>query len=731
MTTQQDYEILEGIIERITFHSEETGYTVAKLKVPKSDKLITAVGEMAAIHAGEELRLKGQWANHPKHGYQFKLSSYEKLMPATAVGLQKYLGSGLIKGIGPITAKRLIKAFGTDIIQIIEEEPERLKEVPKIGPKKQKIIVSGWNEQREIQNVMLFLQGNGVSTTYAVKIYKKYGDRAVEIVQNNPYQLAEDIWGIGFKTADTIAQHLGFAPDSLHRLRAGILYALNRASEDGHIFLPQDELLKRTVTLLEIEDNYSEELLKAIQALGKEDFIRLDANPDNPYVYLTPLFRAEAGVAQQLNQLLQTKASKTVTHPEKTLKKLQSKNQMTLSPEQERAVLTAVQEKLLILTGGPGTGKTTVSQTIIAIFEQAGLKVLLASPTGRAAKRLAEVTGKTAKTIHRLLKFDPKTFGFKKNETDPLEADVLLLDEISMVDNVLFYNLLKAVPKGAYLILVGDRDQLPSVGPGAILNDLIESGKIPVACLTTIFRQAQSSLIVTNAHRVNQGEAPKLLPPTPQNRKEDAFFMEEFEPESIATTIQNLMVKRLPKAGHAPDDIQILCPMNRGLIGTQQQNKYLQELLNPSSPTKGEIIRGSRCFREDDRIIQLRNNYDLNVFNGDMGKINIIDGENQTLSVNYPEGEIKYDFSDLDELALAYALSVHKSQGSEYPVVIMPLSTQHYAMLQRNLIYTAMTRAKKLLILVGTKRAMWIAIKNNKIAERFTGLAERLKELIS
>jgi exodeoxyribonuclease V alpha subunit len=725
--SDKPHEVLEGIVERITYQSPETGYTVFKLQVPRAAELTTVVGELADLYVGESLQLSGLWLNHPKHGYQFKVQRYQKLLPATVVGLEKYLGSGLIKGVGPITAKRMVKTFGTDILKIIEEEPERLQEIPLIGAKKQALITQSWNEHKEIQNVMMFLQAHGVSTTFAVKIFKRYGNDAIRLVEANPYRLAEDIWGIGFKTADRLAQALGHALESPSRLRAGLVYTLQKSTEEGHVYLPQNELIQRATEILTVDAGL---LPEAILALGRDDMVVLETDPNNPDVFLVALHQSEKRIVQRLKRLLETPVQK----PHKTqvgpwLATYQQQQGMALSSEQEEAVRQATSRKVFILTGGPGTGKTTVSRSIIAWFTHIGKTVLLASPTGRAAKRLSEVTGEPAKTIHRLLEFDPRKMRFKRDETQPLEADVVLLDEVSMVDLVLFHQLLKAIPEQAHLILVGDSDQLPSVGPGAVLKHLLASERIPSVQLRQIFRQAEASLIIRNAHRLNQGIFPELLAPTPAHRDQDCFFIPLEEPEAMVETILDLVTRRLPKAGHTPEDIQVLCPMNRGLVGSQNLNQQLQAALNPLRG-QAEMVRGARLLRVGDRVIQLRNNYDRDVFNGDMGILKAIDREDQTFVVKYPEQEVVYDLSEQDELALAYALSVHKSQGSEYPVVILPVATQHYMMLQRNLLYTGMTRARKLLIWVGSKKALAIAVKNHRLRERYSHLRERLEETL-
>lgn len=726
-------ELIEGIVEHITYQSEETGYTVLKLQIAKQPDLTTVVGELPPMYAGESVRLKGVWINHAKYGYQFKVQACEKLMPATINGLQKYLASGMIRGVGAITAKRMIKAFGTDIINIIENEPDRLLEIPLIGERKRDKIVKSWGEHREIQNIMVFLQAHGVSTAYAVKIYKRYGNAAIEVVQQNPWQLAEQVWGIGFKTADRLARSLSITLDHPARLEAGLSHALNKATEEGHVYLLRHELFLRAAALLEEDTDLTPGSLAALlpDSLGRmaaRGIVMLENDPDNPDVYHMPLWHAEDGAAKRMKELLSLARQPDIDLLRAWLETYQAEQGIAFSPEQREAVETAALSKIFILTGGPGTGKTTVSRAILDWFDHDKQRLLLASPTGRAAKRLAEVSGREAGTIHRLLEFDPKNMQFKRNEYSPLDTDLLLLDEVSMIDTVLFSQLLKAIPYRARLILVGDSDQLPSVGPGSVLKDLLASGAVPKVELKTIFRQAEASRIVRNAHLVNQGEMPELLPPRGAHRNEDAFFVQAETPENIVAQVLDLVTRRLPAAGFNVSDIQVLCPMNRGLVGSQNINAQLQTLLNPASPGKAELVRGNRILRTGDRVIQLRNNYDREVFNGDMGEIRRIDHEDQQIIVAYPEQVVAYDFGEQDELALAYSLSIHKSQGSEFPVVVLPLGMSHYMMLQRNLIYTGMTRARKLLVIVGQPKAVNLAVKNDQLRTRNTRLKERLSD---
>lgn len=589
----QEPELLEGTVERITFQSEETGYTVFKLQAPRQKNLITVVGEMPAVYAGEAVRLTGLWSHHPKHGYQFQTRSCEKVLPATLQGLEKYLGSGLIKGIGPVTASRLIQAFGLEIVQVIEEQPERLLDIPKIGRKKQQLIVNSWQIHKEIQNIMVFLQGHGVSSAYAVKIYKHYGAESVARIQQNPYQLAEDIWGIGFKTADAIAAKLGHPPDAPARLKAGLMYALHRATEAGHLYLPESELLKAGEELLAVA---AEPLTTALADLLQSHHVITEKQGELPLIYLSSLYHAEKGIVEDLALLDSFTIVTLETDVNVWLNEQLAQKRMVLSPEQEQAVIAAATHKVFILTGGPGTGKTTVCQFILRWFLQQKRKMVLASPTGRAAKRLSEVTGFQAQTLHRLLKFDPKLMRFQHNRDNPLDIDVLLVDEVSMIDAVLFCQLLRALPPQAHLILVGDQDQLPSVGPGDVLRHLLASNCLPAIRLTHIFRQASQSLIITNAHAVNQGQMPTLLPPTGANRHQDAFFVSVETPEEGVATILSLVQERLPKAGYQSQDIQVLCPLNRGMLGSHYLNQQLQAVLNPPKwGNQKSVGRGVCC----------------------------------------------------------------------------------------------------------------------------------------
>ena len=719
-------EALQGILERIVFENAETGYTIGRLSSREyPNELITVVGNLASANAGESVLLKGIWTNNPKYGKQFQIEGYETVLPATVVGLRKYLGSGLIKGIGPVMAGRIVTCFGMDTMDVIESAPKKLMQVPGIGKKRVDMIMEAWAAQREVKNVMLFLQSHNVSTTHAAKIYKTYQSDSVPIVRENPYRLADDIYGIGFKTADTIAEKLGMDNESPHRVKAGLKYVLSQKADDGHVFLYRHELITASQEILSlsleaIETGIAE--LSVNEELIPENLGISSPTEDEEVVYLAPFYYSEIGVANNLSRLLKYP---TVRHKPEfldySITQLEAKMRMSFAANQREAIRKALTSRAMILTGGPGTGKTTTTTGIIHLFEQLGRRITLAAPTGRAAKRLSETTKREAKTIHRLLEFSPQENGFKRNAENPLETDVVIIDEISMVDLVLMNNLLKAIPPEAMLILVGDVDQLPSVGAGNVLKDLIASDKITVVRLTEIFRQAQASLIVTNAHRVNRGKHPKVKGPSDR----DFFFIEEANPEEVVTCICNLVRDRLPKHYdyHPMDDIQVLCPMRRSTVGTDNLNRRLQEALNTNLT---ETVNGGRNFWVGDKVMQVRNNYDYDVFNGDIGRISSVDQVEKQVLISFPEKFVRYDMADLNELVLAYATTVHKAQGSEYTAVVIPLLTQHYMMLQRNLLYTAITRAKELVVIVGTKEALAVAIRNNKVVERNSHLASRI-----
>lgn len=712
---------IEGVLERVTYANDENAWSVVKLVVPGKRDLVTAVGNLLGVQPGESLRLSGHWTTDKKYGEQFKVESYVTVKPATLIGIEKYLGSGLVRGLGKVMAERLVGHFGMETLEVIDQNPDRLTEVEGIGPVRSERITKAWVEQRQIKDVMVFLQSYGVSTTYAGRIYKQYRDRSIAVVRENPYRLATDILGIGFRSADKIASQLGIGPTSPLRAEAGVLHVLATLSDEGHVYVPRPRLLSASVEILTIDPPLIE---KAIGDLAADERVVVEplASGDEA-VYLKALHTAEAASAGRVRLLLGTEIRPIRIDIERAISWFEEKQQIQLADEQKEAIRKAAASKLLVVTGGPGTGKTTLVNGIIRILEKKGRRILLAAPTGRAAKRMAETTGREAKTIHRLLEFNPKKFGFDRDASNPLQADLVILDEASMIDTVLAYHVLKALPLHCQLVLVGDIDQLPSVGPGSVLGDVIRSGVADVVRLRHIFRQGAESLIVTNAHRVNEGLMPEL---PPEGSEADFFFIERKEPEEIAAALKGLVARHVPhKFGLDPvDDIQVLTPMQRGLLGVASLNAELQALLNPSGES---VTRGSRMFRVGDKVMQVRNNYDLNVFNGDIGRVEKIDAVEQEMVVRFDGRAVTYEFGGLDELVLAYACSIHKSQGSEYPCVIIPVHTQHYVMLQRNLLYTGLTRGKRLVILVGSKRALAIAVKNNTTQERCTLLAERLQ----
>ncbi|MCW3055678.1 MAG: recD [Chthonomonadales bacterium] len=728
-------EAVIGVLERVTYHNEENGYTIARLAVEGARDLVTLVGNFSNPVVGEQLTCEGRWTAHREFGRQFAVERYHTSKPATAFAIEKYLGSGLIKGVGPVMAKRMVELFGLETLDVIENDPRELLKVEGIGEKRVAMIRKAWDEQREIRNVMLFLQSKGVSATYAVKIYKTYGDKAIATVEANPYRLAQDIWGIGFKTADKIAQQLGVEIDSEQRIEAGLTHTLSAATDFGHLFLPEPKLLQSATEILGVETEKLPPVLEAMVAaetIKAEDIpeIEMDGRPMRA-LYHPPLFYTEVGLAGQIRRRLRMPLPKPLSREKLTawLESQEKKSGIALSEEQREAIALALENRYFILTGGPGTGKTLTTNTIAAAFEAQKKRILLVSPTGRAAKRLSEVTGRDAQTIHRLLKFDPASRSFQYNENNPLPCDVLIADEVSMLDAVLANNLLKAVPEEAQIVFVGDSDQLPSVGAGNVLGDLLASEVVPSTRLTQVFRQAQASLIVTNAHRIRQGQFPTLVPPK-ERGDSNCLWIEIDDSAEGATEIVKLVRKSLPALGYRGDAIQVLTPMKRGTLGVDYLNELLQEALNPADPTgrRPELLRGSRRFRIGDRVIQLVNNYDKNVFNGDIGTVLDIKPDDQILLVQYPEAVVEYDYADYDELQLAYALSIHKSQGSEYRAVVLVLHSSQYMMLQRNLLYTGLTRARDLCLLVSEKRALARAVQNNKTTRRYTRLSERLQE---
>jgi exodeoxyribonuclease V alpha subunit len=734
-STQPSTEHLQGIVERVTYHAEDSGYTVARLKVAGERDLLTIVGRFPDIHAGQTLRLTGYWREHLKYGRQFQVTHAQETKPATLTGLEKYLGSGLIKGIGPVTARRIVAHFGLETLDIIEQACSRLIEVTGIGEKRVAMIEKAWAAQQAIKEVMLFLRGHQVSTTYAVKIYKEYGDQAIDIVSKNPYQLATDIYGIGFVTADTIARNIGIAPDSDFRYQAGMLYVLQQAAEDGHCFLPEQELIEQVVKRLSLPDSPVDPLRigELINEMAEEK--QLITQPgygdlaEERLCYAPSFYYTEQSLASRLAAFAQATVTIDLTRVQRWIDRYTEKRGITLSEEQRRAVELAASSRVLVLTGGPGCGKTFTTKAVVDLWRAMGKSILLAAPTGRAAQRLSEMTGQEAKTIHRMLAFDPKTMQFKFNEEQPLEAQALVVDETSMLDLFLAHSLLKAIPPQAQVLLVGDVDQLPSVGPGMVLRDLIESQQIPVVRLTQVFRQAAASHIVTNAHRINVGQFPRLVPTTKFDQS-DCLWLEAPEPELGAEGIQHLVSEYLPKHGIDPvQQVQVLSPSTRGEAGTRQLNAMLQRVLNPPGTGKVELARGGTTLRVGDRVIQQVNDYQREVFNGDIVTITSIDLEEQEVIVQFAERVVTYDYADLAEIALAWAVTVHKSQGSEYPVVVLPLFLQHYLLLSRNLVYTGLTRAKKLAILVGPTRAIGMSIKRVTDQQRYTALADRLRSL--
>ncbi len=729
--------LLKGAIERITYTNPENGYTVARFKADKYFGLVTVVGALADVHPGARLKLEGRWKSHPKYGDQFEIQRYIEEMPATVEGIKRYLGSGLIKGIGPKMAKRIAEKFGPYTLEVIENDIQRLAEVDGIGRKRVSMIAQAWESQKQIKEIMLFLQSHKVSTNLAVKIYKTYQDKAITIVKNDPYRLARDIYGIGFITADQIARNIGIAADAPQRVAAGIEYTLNQQADQGHVFAPRDQLIKAAVKILEVK---AEQVDVQIETLKQDDRVKIETAlvEDQQAVYLPPFYYAEIGVVRQIKKLQESETSRM---PEfagvnwdkafgwlATVQQNSTQNKaIKLAERQREAVQMALTHKISILTGGPGTGKTSTVKAVLRLLGSKGKEALLAAPTGRAAKRLAESTGCEAKTIHRLLEVNPREgFKFQRNQDNPLDCDMLIVDECSMVDLILMNSLLKAVHPVSHLLLVGDVDQLPSVGAGNVLRDLISSQVIPVTRLDVIFRQSAGSSIITNAHRINKGDMPLF----PKN-KQDFYFFGKEDPLEAADLLVDIVGQRIPKKfGFPSDNIQVLSPMHRGAVGARALNEKLQATLNPLRYDQPEYRSGSRLFRNGDRVLQLRNNYDKDVFNGDVGRITHIDPEESEIWVEFEGRSIGYEYSDLDELTLAYAMSVHKSQGSEYPVVVLPLLTQHYMLLQRNLIYTAITRAQKMVVIVGTRKAIAMAVKNNKIAARWSMLTERLQNLL-
>jgi exodeoxyribonuclease V alpha subunit len=709
-------EDLNGTVEAISFRAEDTGYTVCRVAIPGRSDTATVVGNCAAIWIGETLRAEGRWTRHHQHGLQFQAETIACIAPTSEKGIERYLASGMIRGIGKVMAQRLVAKFGADTLRVIEKESARLEEVDGIGPTRRKMIKDSWIEQKAVRDIMIFLQGHGVGTAQSARIYRAYGGQAIALISENPYRLCRDVWGIGFQTADKVAMSVGVPKESPLRAQSGLIHVLQTMTDEGHCYANAVELTLQAQALLDIP---AEILQSALESEISRGALVREASR----VYLPHLFKAECEVAESLRRLRETPIAFKPIIVDKALPWAEARMKIAFAPMQADALRTALSEKVAIITGGPGVGKTTIIRALVDVYSARSLAVILAAPTGRAAKRMDEATGHEAKTIHRLLEVQPHGGGFARNADNPLEGDVFILDEVSMVDLPLMHAFLNALPDPATLILVGDTDQLPSVGPGNVLRDLIESGTIPCKTLTTIFRQQEGSLIIRNAHHVNDGEALEL---PERNDRSDFFFVECLSPEDVIHRMKEIVTSRIPKRfGFDPmDDIQVLTPMRRNALGSENLNLVLQEALNPPGPP--EIRRYGRPYRKGDRLMQIRNNYDKGVFNGDIGRLIKVDTEEQQVVVDFDGVAVPYELSELDELAHAYACSIHKSQGSEYPAVVILLTTQHYRLLQRNLLYTAITRGRKLVCLIGSQKAVGIAIRNNEIRLRRTTLRQRL-----
>ena len=720
--TSRRHESLSGLIERVTFFNEENGWAVLKIKAKGHRDHVTVVGSLPSVSAGEWVTAEGNWVQDRQFGLQFKAELLNSTAPTTKEGIEKYLGSGMVKGIGPIYAKKLVATFGEQIFDVIETQSARLEDVDGIGPKRRLRIKGAWAEQKVIRQIMVFLHSNGVSTSRAVRIFKTYGEDAIEKVQANPYALAKDIHGIGFKTADQIAQKIGIPHDSIIRACAGLSHVLLEATGNGHCALPLEFLKDEAGKLLLVDEKIVTAALEKTHADG--DLVTENIN-DQALVFLPSLKRAEEGIASRIKSLVAQPSAYPPIDFDKAAEWCQARTGKELAPSQREALRQAISTRALVITGGPGVGKTTLVNAILKILTAKKIRCLLCAPTGRAAKRMSEATGLEAKTIHRLLEVQPASGSFFRNEANPLDCDLLVVDEMSMVDVPLMNHLLRALPRNSSLLLVGDVDQLPSVGPGMVLRNIIASGVVPVVRLTEMFRQAAHSRIITNAHRINEGYLPEL---GAKDATSDFYFVEREEPERIADTLIDMVKNRMPGKFRLDPirDIQVLCPMNRGSLGIRELNLRLQTELNPARSEEPSVEKFGWQFRVRDKVLQTENDYDKEVFNGDIGQIVKIDPIEKEVSIRFDQREVVYDFGELDEVSLAYAITIHKSQGSEFPAVVIPLATQHYLLLQRNLVYTGVTRGKKLVVLIGQRKALAMAVKNNKTEQRFSGLLARL-----
>ncbi|HKN29352.1 MAG TPA: ATP-dependent RecD-like DNA helicase [Roseiarcus sp.] len=718
-------EVLAGLVERVTFHNDENGFCVLKTKARGHRDLVTVVGQAATISAGEWITASGEWVNDRTHGQQFRARFLKTSAPTSIEGIEKYLGSGMIRGIGPAYAKKLVRAFGENVFDTIEAEPDRLREVTGIGPVRAKRITDAWAEQKVVREIMVFLHQNGVGTARAVRIYKTYGLDSVQVMTENPYRLTRDVRGIGFKTADAIAMKLGIEKTAMIRLRAGVSFALAEAMDEGHCGLPTERLMPLAKDLLEAPE---ELIVTALDLERSEGNVVADTVGETPCTFLAGLYRAEQYIADRLVKIANSGLPWPWIDDERALPWIEKRSGLQLAESQKAAIRLALASKVLVITGGPGVGKTTIVNSILQILSAKGVKLLLCAPTGRAAKRMTEATGVEAKTIHRLLEVDPKTGGFRRNEGNALDCDLLVVDEASMVDVMLMQALMRAIPDHAALLIVGDIDQLPSVGPGQVLADIIGSGAVPIVRLTEVFRQAAASRIIVNAHRINQGLMPDLNPPGGDS---DFYFVPADDPETAVSRILELVKTRIPnRFGLKPiRDVQVLCPMNRGGAGARSLNIELQAALNPAGERKVE--RFGWTFAPGDKVMQIENDYDKEVYNGDIGYIDDVDAESGELKASFDGRSVTYGFGELDTLVPAYAATIHKSQGSEYPAVVIPVLTQHYPMLQRNLLYTGITRGKRLVVLVGQKKAIAIAVRNVSGRRRWSKLDEWLRRAVS